>query len=492
MGCTAALGAEQRPNILWITLEDRGPDFSCYGRKGVKTPHSDRLAEEGVLYENVFATAPVCSPSRSTMMTGFYQNRIGANQHRTREKKALPEGIRPIPHLLADAGYFTCLMSAKVDVNFLPDQRGKLFQGRDWKERKEGQPFFARITFDATHRPWKRDGVSPIDPAEIDLPPTYADTPLIRRDRANGLEQLQRVDRKIGKLLERLDQEGLREKTLVILTADHGSCHFRAKQFLYEEGIRVPLILRWPGKLEAGKRKGELVSLIDLPATVMAVAGVEAPVPLQGRDLLGEQPPRKYVFAARDKMDQTHDAMRMVRNIRFKLIENLMPERPWLQLNVYKESSYPDLAEMSLLHAQGKLNAAQARIFAKTKPRLELYDLWKDPHELVNLADEEGAQGERERLEKVLQQWRTEVIQDVAPSPAFRAEGIYQDFPKDGTVAEWVKANEKKIDFEKYGWPFRLPTRSAAEWKAVVELWKPWVYRKPDSPVKRPIISGTP
>ena len=148
--------AAERPNILWITIEDWSPLMSCYGTKGIHTPHVDKLAAEGIRYERAFTTSSVCSTSRSAMMTGFHQNYIGAQQHRTENKKPLPYGIRPIPHLLAEAGYFTALMSYKTDCNFLPDKKEELSQGTDWNQRKPGQPFFARISFGETHRSWPR------------------------------------------------------------------------------------------------------------------------------------------------------------------------------------------------------------------------------------------------------------------------------------------------------------------------------------------------
>ena len=249
----AETSTDRRPNVLWITIEDWSPDLSCYGTKGIETPHVDKLASEGVRYQWAFTTSPVCSTSRSAMMTGFHQNYIGAHQHRTVDKKPLPHGIRPIQHLLQDAGYFTALMSWKIDVNFLPDDRQSLFMGNDWKHRKKGQPFFARITFPETHRKWERDPVRPIDIKDVELPPYYADTPFCRRDWANGLEQMQLVDRKVGKLLKRLEDEGLANNTIVFFIGDHGRCHTRGKQFLYDGGIRIPMIMRWPGKVGAGQ-----------------------------------------------------------------------------------------------------------------------------------------------------------------------------------------------------------------------------------------------
>ncbi|MFT5127226.1 MAG: N-sulfoglucosamine sulfohydrolase [Rhodothermales bacterium] len=176
--------AAERPNILWISIEDWSPDLSCCGTKGMHTPHVDKLARQGIRYETAFTTSPVCSTSRSAIMTGFHQNYIRANQHREHNKQALPRGIQTIPHRFKEAGYYTALMSWKTDCNFTPNTRSELFEGEDWSERKDGQPFFVRITFGGTHRSWHRDPQRPIDPKGV----YYPDTPFVRRDWANGMK----------------------------------------------------------------------------------------------------------------------------------------------------------------------------------------------------------------------------------------------------------------------------------------------------------------
>ncbi|MEM9701825.1 MAG: sulfatase [Planctomycetota bacterium] len=483
---------DERPNILWITIEDWSADLSCYGTKGIETPHVDRLAAEGVRYTRAFTTAPVCSPSRSAMMTGFHQNYIRAHQHRTVEKKPLPHGIRPTPHLLKEAGYFTCLMSRKTDCNFVPNTRKELFEGTDWKQRKPGQPFFARITFAGTHRLWKRDPQRPIDPADVELPPYYADTPFIRRDWANGLEQMQLVDREVGVILKRLDDEGLRENTIVFFIADHGRCHFRGKQFLYDEGLRVPLIVCWPGKIEPGQVNDDLITAIDLPATVMELAGAESPVPLHGLSLFDPAiERRKYVYAARDKMDVTHDAMRAIRSKDHKLILNLMPERAYCQFSFYKESAYPGLAEMNVLNLEGKLTPEQAAFMAPSKPEIELFDLNKDPHEVRNVADDPAYASVKERLLAELATWREEVIDDQGVTEAFRGVGVYPAKCPAPTVGQWCDEHVDEYDFFKNGAPPWYPTRTLEEWQKVRDLWEPWVFREPTSTMKRPKIPGT-
>ncbi|MCB1120981.1 MAG: sulfatase [Verrucomicrobiae bacterium] len=454
--------ADDRPNFVWIMLEDWGPDLGCYGTKGINTPNTDQLAAEGIRYTNAFCTAPVCSSSRSAMMTGFHQNYIGAEQHRTEgdEKGPLPYGIKAMPLLLKEAGYYTVLMeSAKTDCNFLGDLG---FAGKkDWKDRAPGQPFFAQITLLGTHRTWKRDPLNPIDPEDVDLPPYYADTAFCRRDWANGYEQMQLCDQEIGAILKRLDDEGLGENTVIFLIGDNGRCHIRGKQFLYDPGLQVPMIVRWPGKVNPGQVSDDLVQTIDITATILDAAGVRSPVPLHGKNLFSsEVHERKYIFAARGRMGATHDAMRTIRSKRYKLIHNLMPERPWLQYSGYKEDNYPMLAEMNVLYLQGKLNTDQAKFFAPSKPEFELYDIVQDPHELNNLADDLMYASVKDEMLGELYEWRA-FIEDKGVSDAFRFGGLSAKYP----------------------------TRTLEGWQERLEAWKPWVFREPGDPVKHPFNS---
>tara|TARA_R110002096_G_scaffold4501_19_gene21174 strand:- start:6049 stop:7599 length:1551 start_codon:yes stop_codon:yes gene_type:complete len=484
--------ADERPNILWITIEDWSPDLSCYGTKGLQTPHVDQLAAEGIRYDYAFTTSPVCSTSRSAMMTGFHQNYIGANQHREHDKKPLPHGVKPIPHLLAEAGYYTALMSWKTDCNFLPTQKDELFEGEDWTGRKPGQPFFARITFGGTHRAWNRDPERPIRIEDVELPPYYPDTPFCRRDWANGLEQMQLVDREVGALLSRLEEEGLADNTLVFFIGDHGRCHIRGKQFLYDGGIRIPMIMRWPGKVAPKQVSEDLVMSLDICATILEAAGVQPPVPLHGRSLFSEDvKQRKYVFAARDKMDETHDSMRAIRSKDHKLILNLMPERPWCQYNRYKESSYPMLAEMNVMHLKGELTPAQANFFAPSKPEIELFDLRKDPHEIANVADDPGFAEIKAEMLAELSQWRKDVIQDRGVSSEFRAEGVFPEALPAGftKVDDWVEAHSDQYDFNAVGWPAWYPTRTLAEWEQARRSWESYVMRGPDEKLARPVLA---
>ena len=487
--CAADDQPNPKPNILWITIEDWSPDLSCYGTKGLQTPHVDKLAAQGMRFDRAFTTSPVCSTSRSAMMTGFHQNYIRANQHRTNNKQPLPHGIKPIPHLFQEAGYYTALMSYKTDCNFLPDKKEELFMGVDWADRNPNQPFFARITFGGTHRSWQRDPERPIDPQDVEIPPYYPDTPFVRADWANGLEQMQLVDRQVGEILKRLDDEGLSDNTLVFFIGDHGRCHIRGKQFLYDGGIRIPMIMRWPGKVDPGQASDSMVMSIDICATILEAAGIEAPVALHGKSLFSDEVKnRKYIFAARDKMDETHDSMRAIRSSDYKLIHNLMPERPWCQFNRYKESAYPVLAEMNILHMEGKLTAEQAQFFAASKPEFELFDLKNDPHELKNLADDPKFASTKNELLSELVHWRETVIQDQGVSEQFRAANTYPKENPMTTVGEWAKVNAEKYDFKVTGWPAWYPTRTLEEWKQVRSQWEPYVFRKTEDEAAHPII----
>lgn len=493
---------EVKPNILWITIEDWSTDLSCYGTVGIETPNIDRLATQGIRYANAYATAPVSSASRSAMTSGYYQNFVGGNQHRLSadQKQELPYGIRPMPHLMSDAGYHTQLMSWKTDNNYLPFKAGELYEDtRYWSEHEKGtpffnneargdKPFFARITFSGTHRSWNRDSIRPIATSEVELPPYYADTEFIRRDWANGLEQMQIVDREVGELLQQLEDEGLSDNTIVIFIADHGRCHIRGKQFLYEPGTKIPMIIRWPGHIKAGEVSDTPVSTLDICKTLIDVAEVEPIIPYHGVNLFGEElDKRQYIFTARDKVDETHDGMRAVRSKDgFKLIVNLMPERPYLQFNQYKEASYPMLAEMNYLYLNGELNEVQSRFFAATKPQYELFDLKSDPHEINNLAENSAYTAKLNELLSAIDEWRTNVINDKAPTKEFVAEDVFPATNPESSVDEFVLKNKDNYDYKLNGWPSWYPTRSKEEWKEMRDKWEDWVFRSPTSTMSRP------
>ncbi len=322
--------SDGRPNVLWIYGEDLSPDLGCYGTPAVSTPNIDRLASEGIRHTQAFVTAPVCSASRSALITGTWQTHFDAHNHRSNRDRPLRADMKLVTDCFREAGYFTCNSQGppfdrpgKTDFNF---RRERPFDGVDWSERAPGQPFYGQVNITDTHRVFQPDPESPIPPGEVELPPYYPDHPLTRRDWALYLESIQLLDRKVGQVLARLEAEGLAEETIVFFLSDHGRAHPRCKQFLYDGGTRIPLVVRWPGRLEAGLLSDRLVSGVDLAPTALALAGVEIPGHMQGQVFLGsEAVDREAVYAARDRCDGTDDRIRCIRTRRHKLIRTTTP-----------------------------------------------------------------------------------------------------------------------------------------------------------------------
>lgn len=439
----AAIGESRppRPNILWLIAEDLGPHLGCYGTREVWTPHLDALAAEGVRYTRFFTTAPVCSPSRSAFMTGMYQTTIGAHHHRSHRDDGyrLPRGVRLLTEWLREAGYFTANIrelprelgfrgTGKTDWNFTPPPRP--FDSSRWSDLKANQPFFAQINFQETHRPFNAPRRA--DPTKVQLPPWTPDQPVAREDWAGYLDAASELDRKAGRVLRQLETDGLAANTVVVFFADNGQAHFRGKQFCYDSGLHVPLIIRWPENFpppkyfRPGSVDARLLEAIDLAPTMLEIAGVKPPATMQGRAFLGERaaPPKAHVFGARDRCDETVFRFRTVRDARFRYIRNFTPERPFLQPNAYKSRQYPVWRMLPQWHAEGKLTPEQAFYCAPTMPEEELYDLLNDPHEVRNLAGRPEFDPVRRRLRRVLEDWiETTRDQGRQPEPPDAAGG---------------------------------------------------------------------
>ena len=426
---------DRRLNILWISCEDISPDLGCYGDDYVDTANLDRLAAEGCRYTNAFVVYPVCAPTRSAVITGMYPSTIGSMHMRTSLKgyEAVPPPyVKCFPEYLRAAGYY-CTNRAKTDYQFAPpitawDRQGQ--DHRDWEGRAPGQPFFCVINHGVTHEsrirtPLEQDPV--IDPDSVTLPPYYPDTPLVRRDWARYLDNIETLDKQVGELLGRLEADGLAENTVVFFWSDHGRGLPRAKRWIYDSGIHVPLIIRWPGVIEPGTVCDDLVSSIDLGSTVLSMAGVEVPWYMQGQPFLGEQKaePREYIFAHRDRMDEKYDTIRCVRDKRYKYIRNFQPEKPYAQYIRYMDLM-PTMQEWRRLAAEGRLEGPQKLFFQPTKPEIEFYDTRTDPHEINNLADDPQYGEIIQRMGKALDDWMAE-INDLGQVP--EEELIQRMFP---------------------------------------------------------------
>lgn len=444
---SANASAADRPNILWLIAEDFSPDLGCYGVAEVRTPNIDALAERGMRFTQAFTTAPVCSTSRSAFMTGMYQTTIGAHNHRSHrdDEYQLPEGVRVLPDWLRNEGYFTANVvhltddrnerfyrgTGKTDWNFSVE--GKPFDSDRWSDLKSNQPFYAQVNFSETHRgrAWNiaREHIEhPADPERVAIPPYYPDHPLVREDWAQYLNAAMAMDKKVGFVLEKLKKDKLAENTIVVFMADHGRAMPRGKQWCYDSGLRIPLVVFMPDAwarqdgYQPGTVTDRLVESIDLTATTLDLAGVKKPQAMQGRVLFGEHadPPRDATFGARDRCDETAFRIRTVRTSRYRYIRNFDHEKPFLLLNRYKETTYPTIPLLRSLFADGELDDPAARLASpEPRPREELYDLQADPHEIRNLADSPEHRRQLAELRGRLERWIEETNdQGRTPEPA--------------------------------------------------------------------------
>lgn len=430
-----ASGAD-RPNILILMAEDMSSRVGAFGDAVAKTPNLDGLATEGVRFPNTFTTAGVCSPSRAAHITGVHQISIGAQHMRSSSFKQAdyltvpPPEVKAYPELLRKAGYYT-LTNHKIDYQFSTYGAGTGpftiwdYEGEepDWNGRAKGQPFFALINFGMTHesRMFKKNvkiqrekGWKQVtDPANVTVPPYYPDTPAIRTDIAQQYDNIHEMDRQVGLWLKRLEADGLADNTIVIWTTDHGDGLPRSKREIYDSGIKVPMILRWPEQLrpqglEAGAVDSRLISFIDFGPSVLSWAGVEIPGFMQGQPLLADRDQaRVYVYASKDRLDEMPFRERAVRDSQFKYLYNYRPGEPGGKPLAYREQ----LASMADLHKwfeAGKMNGEQAFWF-QPRPQEELYDIVNDPHEVHNLADNSDYTEVLERMRHALAEWRVRV-----------------------------------------------------------------------------------
>jgi arylsulfatase A-like enzyme len=411
---------ESPPNVLWFVIDDMSAHFSCYGEKSIETPAVDRLAKEGLLFTKAYATSPVCSTFRSSLITGMYQNSIGSHHHRSGRGKhriKLPDGVRPVPELFQKAGYFTCIGSGleKYDFRSLPTSRQKrgktdynfdwdveLYDSHDWAGRKKYQPFFMQVQLHGgklrgasesgyqalEKRMQNQFGMQPTPHEKNPLPPYYPNDPVILRDWATYLDTVKITDWHVGQVMERLEKEGVLENTLVVFFTDHGISHARGKQFLYDEGTHIPLIIRGPG-IPKGKKRNDLVEHIDIAALSLAAAGIMIPKAMEGTDILDpHHKPKEAVFSARDRCGEAADRIRSVRTDRFLYIKNFYPQRPHLMPSNYKDGKII-IQRLRQLHAEKKLNTlAEKLLFSPTRPPEELYLYGKDRWQTNNLAND--------------------------------------------------------------------------------------------------------
>ncbi|MEX0938696.1 MAG: sulfatase-like hydrolase/transferase [Pirellulales bacterium] len=409
---SAATAPAVRPNILWITADDLSPTLGCYGDDYAVTPHIDRLAREGVRYTRAFATAPVCSPARSSLITGCYAPSLGT--HQMRSAFPIPDFMNGFPALLRERGYYTT-NNEKTDYNTADTQRiiaaswDESSATAHWRKRpRPDQPFFSVFNLMTSHQSrtmvWPRERFEQEvqsrlsedqihDPAAAPVPPYYPDTPLVRRTLARYYDCVTVMDQEVAEILRQLDEDGLTDDTIVFFYSDHGSGLPRHKRALLDTGMHVPLVIRFPERYRhlapaaAGQTVDRLVSFVDFAPTVLALAGVDAPEWMQGQAFLGSEaaPPREYVYGHRDRVDEALDTARSVRDERYLYIRNYMPH-----LSYNQPTAWPDLGEIRhefyRLARRERMTDAQWHFAGPTRPAEELYDCPHDPLNLTNLA----------------------------------------------------------------------------------------------------------
>lgn len=425
VGLGRAHCAETPPNIVVFIADDMGvEDCGAYGHSKIRTPTLDRLADEGMRFDQAFLTCSSCSPSRASILTGRYPHSTGAHQLHL----PLPVNQMLVSEVLREAGYHTAAVGKWHLGNGAKPKFDEVREGKvdqmvpALRERPRDKPFFGWFAFIDPHRPYQPNTIEEPHTAEdVLVPPFLPDAKEVRDDLAMYYDEISRMDGDIGSVLEELERQGMAEETLVVFLSDNGRPFPRCKTTVYDSGIQTPLIARWPGHVKPGTTTASLVSSVDLAATICDVAGVGLPSSFQGKSFATvlHDPGAKhrdFVFAEHNWHD--YEAReRAVRSSRFKYIRNFYNDLPGTPPADAVRSPTYDV--MKALHAAGRLSDAQSGPFVVPRPAEELYDLERDPFELTNLADDAASASELQTLRNVLQEWQAETGDD---EPASRRE----------------------------------------------------------------------
>ena len=411
-GALVHAAAPPRPNILWITCEDIGPQLGCYGDPYANTPNIDRLAARGLRYRYAWSNAPVCAPARTTIISGLYPPCTGGEHMRS--MTSLPPGMKMYPQYLREAGYYAS-NNNKEDYNL--EKPGQVWDDSStrahWRNRKPGQPFFSIFNFTITHESQirKRPHTLVHDPARVRIPAYHPDTPEVRHDWAQYYDNITTMDGQAGEVLKQLEADGLADNTIVFFYGDHGSGMPRSKRWPYNSGLHVPLVVHIPESSATSRLKDykpggasdRMVAFVDLAPTLLSLAGIQPPAHLQGSAFLGQYPgpEREFNYGFRGRMDERYDLVRSVRDRRYVYIRNYMPHKIYGQHLAYMFET-PTTQVWRKLYDEGKLKPPQT-YFWETKPPEELYDLEKDRDETVNLAKSPEHKATLARLRKAQQ-----------------------------------------------------------------------------------------
>jgi arylsulfatase A-like enzyme len=414
--CATSVAAD-KPNILWLTSEDHGPEMGCYGDANARTPNIDALAAKGMLFKRAWSVAPVCAPARSVIISGLYTSSSGG-QH-MRSMVPLPDSVRLYPQYLRDAGYY-CTNNSKEDFNVQkPKQLWNASSGTaHWRNRPEGQPFFAIFNSTKSHesqirtRPHKQVA----DPAKMRVPAYHPDTPEVRQDWAQYYDKVSEADEDAGKHLNEIEAAGLAADTIVFYYGDHGSGMPRSKRWPCNSGLHVPMVVYFPEKwkhlapkeYQPGGKSDRMVSFVDLAPTLLSIVGIEPPAWMQGHAFAGafQTEPQLFLFGERGRMDERMDLVRSVTDGRYVYLRNYFPHVSQGQRVAYQFET-PTTRVWRSQFDEGKTNDAQSIFWRVPKAPEELYDLQSDRDEVRNLA---SLSEHKESLERLRSAQRKHIV----------------------------------------------------------------------------------
>lgn len=461
---------DPRPNILMLVAEDMSARVGSFGDPVAVTPNIDQLAEEGTRYTRTYTASAVCAPNRASLVTGMHAISIGAQHMRSSSRPdggylaVPPPEVKAFPEILRAAGYYT-FTNGKLDYQFSGPLYGSgpptIWDAESgdgyWRDRPEAsQPFFGLINFEETHesgvftqlfegcphsfmhllmqlvRHFLYDvpsGQGSVSPDDVLLPPYYPDTPTVRADLARHYKNIEAMDARVGRILEKLEADGLADSTIVVWTTDHGDGLPRAKRDLYDSGIKVPMVIRWPEQYRPdwappGALDERLISFVDLAPTILEWAGVPSPAHFQGQSFAGtDEAIREYVFATRDRIDDFEDRERAVSDGRYKYIRSWHPELPNGHRSAFRDN-LEMMREFWTLKESGQLDPIQELWFEPTGTE-RLYDTLEDPYEIRNLATDPASAKTLERMRDAYAAWQARIPDWSDQSEAVMAERMW-------------------------------------------------------------------
>jgi len=497
-GCNNKI--ENKPlNVLWLVAEDLSPDYlSVYGDFTVPTPNIDKLASEGVVYDYAFSTSGVCAPSRATLATGVYANSFGAQNMRTMwaepnarrsgiiDYEAVPPpNVKMVSDIIRENGYYAT-NNSKTDYQFEMSVMAwdESSNNAHWKNRPDSNtPFFSIFNFGPTHEGnffsnWDDEEFLTPENAEINIPPYLPQNSVGERDLKKVYSRIVKLDEWIGEKIKELEDKGLLEKTIVFFYSDHGGPLPRQKRLLYDSGLKVPLVIRFPNGERAGKRDSRLVSFVDFPTTVLSLAGIEPPSFMQGQAFEGKyksKSVRKYVHGHADRFDESVDMIRAVRSKKFKYFKNFNPEKPYYLPLAFRER-LPSMQELLRMRDAGELDEKQSLWFRKTKPKEELFDTENDPHELNNIANDPQFAEILKEMREECDSWMNIIDDKGLINEKELIESFYPNRKARQTELPKIEISEKNVSVNEVTVGSRLGYRYSSEKLAS----KGWIhYEKP-------------